>query len=264
MGWVSAPPVPPAPALGISAARSPARHRSSVAWPALRGLEGTWPLACRLGCSSQVPAHWLPHTNGILLNSGHLAIRMSPQILFWRAATEPGIHQPYFSGDYFLFCFHQNTELSMSPHWTEHWLFHTFFPVYLFEDRPENFLQSLLHQSQRTWLRHDTLFLQMTRSLMWKHADDKNSFRSLGKEQTKSACSLSSSLPTLCFLSVILNTRQLVAGCCLCGSLHSGFHATLSQIRCSRQWFSLFLKGRFFQTSLHFAAFRNHVVLILN
>ena len=55
---------------------------TTAAWPAVRGLEGMFPLACRLCFSSQVPTHWLSHTNGILLNSGHLAIRVSSHILF--------------------------------------------------------------------------------------------------------------------------------------------------------------------------------------
>lgn len=237
-GAVSASPVTIAPVLDLSS-EVPSLD-TAPAWPGQQ-----W--GCWKGCfpcpADSASLHSCPHT-GFLTPMGFCWILAILQLVW--AATTFSEELPLiwsftsltfqvilFSFLFVSFCFfsfHQNKELSISPHWTGHWLLHTFIPVHLVEDRPENFLQSLLLQIQTTWLSKDMLFHQMTSSLMFKISDDKNSFISLREDQIKSACSLSSSLLPLCFLSVTLNTWQLVAGCCLHWSLRLGYHATLSNM----------------------------------
>lgn len=242
-------------------------HCSCMAWPEARVLEVTFPLAYGPGFTSAPHICFLTPTGFswiLVILEVEWVRRSSSEELLLNQAFTSFIFQVIIS--YPIPVYHISTkrrDFLFVPTELDTCLFHTLFPVHLAEGRSKNFLQSL-HQIQRTWLRQNMLFLQMTCSLILKNSHDKNSFISLGIEQINSTCNLASSLPALWVLPVTLSSQQLFGGCCLCCSSHWGYHTTLPWIGCNRLRFSLFLRCRFFRSLCILQLFLNQLFLILN
>lgn len=147
-------------------------HCSCMAWPEARVLEGKFPLAYGQGFSSVPHICFLTPTGLswiLAILEVEWACRSFFEELLLRQAFTSFIFQviiSYLIPVYLISTKRRN--FLFVPTELDTCLFHTFLPVHLVEGRPENFLQSLLHQIQRTGLRQNTLFLQMTWSLMYK------------------------------------------------------------------------------------------------